>query len=479
MANIRLTGQLVDPVDASPDVGAAMRFTHDTTTGETIKYAQSVVDFAPPSADYDFTLEYGRIVVEYKISDRAQYKNLGMVIVNSTNQATTIPELLNAIVPTTPDIILEMQAILANAQAAQAAAEQAAIEAEASAQSVTASAAQIETNRTDILDLSEDVVKSIAMASGGKLIALKDDNGNTNLFFRVPVCSYEDYGLDGKYGTGVMSCFDKGNGTYWDELLYAAVPASIIGGNAVSVPNLDPANNINYDESVNYCGALGAGYHLATSHEWACVSFIVEHMVANGEEQPKGNTYYGQSYDDNSKIGSRSDGLTPGDISGTARTKGGSGPIEWNHNGQTYGIDGLVGNLWEWVGGFKIVDGQTISSTFNNQLEIDWVPQACVFDAGNKLNSVKTGNLTGGSVEWNAIGKDASYVTNQLMKRMLIEPDNSLLVGRCFYNNSGERLPLRGGNWNLTSDSGLGAVNLNLIRSSKDPKIGFRFALMR
>jgi hypothetical protein len=39
------------------------------------------------------------------------------------------------------------------------------------------------------------------------------------------------------------------------------------------------------------------------------------------------------------------------------------------------------------------------------------------------------------------------------------------------------RFPLRGGNWNNTSNAGLGALNLNNLRANVNNNVGFRSAL--
>lgn len=135
MAHITLAGTLLDPTSELA-VGDQVRFTHKSTTGETIKSAVSLLTI-PPTGDYSIDLQYGLVLVEYKDVRKSQFKNLGVATVNQDNPATSIPELLNALVPVSSAELIEFQAILADCVAAQAAAEAAASLSEAFAGQLT------------------------------------------------------------------------------------------------------------------------------------------------------------------------------------------------------------------------------------------------------------------------------------------------------------------------------------------------------
>jgi hypothetical protein len=124
MASITLSGLLRDPTTEFA-VGDEIRFTHTSTTGQTVKSAVSVVTIAP-GGTYSFNLEYGLVLVEYKDIRSTQFKNLGIATVNASNPATSIPELLNALVPVSSAELIEFQAILADCVTAKNAAELAA-----------------------------------------------------------------------------------------------------------------------------------------------------------------------------------------------------------------------------------------------------------------------------------------------------------------------------------------------------------------
>ena len=124
MANITLAGTLRDP-NGDLAVGDKIRFTHKSTTGETVKSASSILTIDPTGV-YSVDLEYGLVLVEYKDVRNSQFDNLGVATVNGDNPATSIPELLNALVPVSSAELIEFQSILADCVAAKDAAEAAA-----------------------------------------------------------------------------------------------------------------------------------------------------------------------------------------------------------------------------------------------------------------------------------------------------------------------------------------------------------------
>ena len=114
MASITLSGTLLDP-NSDLAIGDEIRFTHATTTGQTLRGAISLVTI-PPNGAYSVPLQYGLILVEYKDVLSTQFRNLGIVTVNGDTTATTIPEILNAVVPVSEPVLLEMQALITDAR---------------------------------------------------------------------------------------------------------------------------------------------------------------------------------------------------------------------------------------------------------------------------------------------------------------------------------------------------------------------------
>lgn len=160
MASKHFEGTLVEPIGdaASND---KLRFTHTSTTGQTIGGAQSVVKI-DLNGDYSFDLEYGIIQVEYYSETANKWRIAGSVIVNSDTTVTTITGLLNAMTPTTPAIVLELQQILAEAEQAALESQQSASEAEQSAIESAASAVLSAENAAE----NGEVIKSLLVAQG-------------------------------------------------------------------------------------------------------------------------------------------------------------------------------------------------------------------------------------------------------------------------------------------------------------------------
>ena len=115
MASINLTGTLRDSL-GEIDVGAVITWTHLSTTGETLATTK-VETVIPPDGSYNINVEYGRIRIDYKTNFTERF--VGEVTIDANSVATSIPQLLSATTPANPDVIVQMQAIEANAVAAQ------------------------------------------------------------------------------------------------------------------------------------------------------------------------------------------------------------------------------------------------------------------------------------------------------------------------------------------------------------------------
>ena len=311
---------------------------------------------------------------------------------------------------------------------------------------------------------------SLERTTGGRQTIIRDAQGNANAMFVLPRFSYADLGMTADMGTGDVTAFDFGSGSIKGEIFIGAYLAS--GAGAVSAPRQDPRASLDHTAARAACAAKGAGWHLMTVHEWAAIALW---CVANGYE-PLGNTNWGRSHAKTWLAGGRADGRAPGDAAGIGRTKTGSMVAEDTHDRTLGGIADLVGNVWEWQDGLLLQGGQIKASTHNTQPEANWALQAAFFDAPSSAPVLSNAITRAASVsaEWKSVTKSASYVSNPLLKRLLIEPASALPSGRIYTNNEGERLPFRGGNWNSGANAGLAELVLSSSRASTGTDRGFR-----
>lgn len=325
---------------------------------------------------------------------------------------------------------------------------------------------------------------ALERATGGSQTIIRDSAGNANAMFVLPRFSYADLGMTADMGTGDVTAFDFGSGSIKSEIFIGAYLAS--GSGAVSAPRQDPRSALDHSAARAACAAKGAGWHLMTAHEWAAIALW---CMANGYE-PIGNTNWGRSHAKTWRVGDRADNYTPGDASGIGRTQTGSIGVESSHDSTLGGIFDLVGNVWEWQDGFLLQDGRFKLSSHNTQIEAAWAFAAAFLDAStptggsvilsnavnNRLGAIGDNANAGNSAnaEWRAMTKSGSYVSNQAMKRLLLEPAGALPQGRIYMRNFGERLPFRGGTWNGGTYAGLAALNLYNSRAVTDASIGFR-----
>lgn len=480
MASKNFNGLLREPLGdlASND---KLRFTHTTTTGEVLKGSRSYAVIGEDGA-YDFDIEYGKVLIESWNENHRKWLNQGSVIINNDTTATTLPALLNATIPATPALVLELESLLADTEAAAANAQQSAGVA---------------------IDAAGDAFGNAALeaASGGRNKIFVDDQGNENVMVWIPKFNSEDvnqaiidrHGVDFQLGTGVFPAFIK-SGVQMRGFWYPKYIASAgVSGGCSVVAGVRPRTSVNYDAAKALCTNKGTGWHLSANIEWLAVAYL---GLAFGE-QPRGDTNYGRAHDAKHEVATRASAAhAPGDTGYSASSYTGTGPATWSHDGTQFGVFDMVGNVWEWQDQLKLQEGQIFAPLDNNpdMPEGDWPAHECYFDSTGAtsgsviLNSLIT-NRTGdigdngsgngnNSNAWRTMSKDPSYVENLLMRQMGIEPPTgAILNGSIYSRNFGERMPYRGGRWSNTSYAGLGALSFHYDRTRALSHIGFRPAL--
>jgi hypothetical protein len=272
------------------------------------------------------------------------------------------------------------------------------------------------------------------------------------------------------------------NGVKIPELFIGMFQAYVIGGRAYSLPYKPPTVSVDFDAARGYCTAKGTGWHLMTNWEWAAVALW---CMKNGFE-PRGNTDHGRAHDATYETGTRQDGDTyaPGDSSGVGNILCGTGPYSWRHDGTPAGISDLVGNVWEWVDGFKLSDGRIYMPADNEYdlAEGSWPAMDHWFsdeaDEPTLKNTAGTSTEDSLSVVWGSVAKEAGYTESNLLNMALISPNGVIPQGRLYVRTAGERLPFRGGARHIGGVAGLAALYLSYVRSSSHTGIGFRPAFV-
>lgn len=271
----------------------------------------------------------------------------------------------------------------------------------------------------------------------------------------------------------------------------------IVNDRAYSLPMKDPAESLNFDRALTVCRNKGAGWHLNTNALWAAIALWCK---KNGT-MPHGNNSYGA---DVAHSHERAVPSSPLDTSGrVSRTATGSGPATWYHNYDTSGIADLNGNVWELVGGLRLVDGEIQIIPYGNAMKHDCNMSATSTEwkavkmdgmlvtpgaadtlkldwAANKITLAKT--LTTQADELRITNFEnlslASGVTAPpLFTALGLFPNGTGYEGdNVWANNSGERLPIRGGHWYNGAHAGVFALRLTDPRSYVGGNLGFRSA---
>ncbi|MFA0901901.1 hypothetical protein [Vibrio cholerae] len=351
--------------------------------------------------------------------------------------------------------------------------------------STTSSANKIpQANASGKLDPSwldwDSAAMAIVLASGGRLEVIKDAAGNAHLFGVWPIQTYEQLQIPNCPFTGVIDVFRKQDGTFRSECRIAIHKSVNVGGRTVSRPGLAPYVNLNFDEFKTKASDLSGGFRMLDVYHDAFINWQILSIIAKGGQQPRGNTEWGRAHNMISEVGRRVDGMLSNERAGNGATLTGSGPNSWRHDGTAFGVSDWVGNVWEWVDGLKMVNGQFYLAQYSGQPEAQWVATGRYINSGHVLSMTPPPSPVASNQTWNLLTKTGDYVANELMQKLFIEPIDctKILNGRFYYNTDGERLPVRRGSWGDAGFAGPAALNLNYARSYRFSRIGGRLAFV-
>jgi len=255
----------------------------------------------------------------------------------------------------------------------------------------------------------------------------------------------------------------------------------VVNGRAYSSQLQAPKENISFDEAVAACQAKGPGWHLVTNAEWAALALWSK---KNGT-MPHGNNNLGSDYAHPEEKGILYDGCS---------TLTGSGPATWTHNHTPDGIHDLNGNLLEWVGGIRWLNGELQLIPDNN------AAAGADQSRESKLwQPVKVGDNT---IKYKVTAEGLTLTTNNpgkhwggcyfrdleaggievpmILKALALFPaDKEKVDGYFFVDTEGERLAFRGGYWSYGASAGVFCLCGLDSRSYSGAHIGFRSAFIR
>ena len=359
---------------------------------------------------------------------------------------------------------------------------------------------------------------ALEAASGGKNTLIFDDLGRPSVMVRIPMFLWSDV-LEGA-PKEPCSAFVVG-GKVLDCIYISKYMNVIEYGRGYSLPGRDPAHTLTIDEARAACAAKGKGWHLLTNAEWCA---LMHWSVKNGTV-PRGNASFGGDPDRPWDRGVLSVQRRGRGLEEEMRTLTGTGPDRWNHDAGPWGVSDLAGNAWDWVSGFRTMDGELQFIPDNDSaMNVDESPESPLwravlpdgsFAAPGTPGTLKYDGVLPGTDSPEDVGVRGGYRLNTRLEYPNYtgkETDTAhRAYGWCFFKtlapaegvevpallhrlgampmpegrqdssvfflrNYGERVAARGGSWFDGAFGGIWELYLRETRAFIYPDIGFRAA---
>lgn len=341
---------------------------------------------------------------------------------------------------------------------------------------------------------NRDFDVAVRLLSGGTNEAIYNDVGLPSIMVRKDKKQISEVIADGSASTHPAFIVDGAEvpAFYMSKFLNV-----VYKGRAYSLPMQDPGNSINFDNAKKACELNGPGFHLPTIAEY---SFIAQEARNRGT-MPRGNNQYGKDY---SAPWEKGIPTFMSDATTIVRVATGSGPVSWSDNWQEDGIWDLNGNVYEWQGAYRTVNGEiqiipdndAAKQILQNPESTLWkaiMPDGSLADPGT-AGTLKLDYVGGKWTIATAITSQedssryctfetmtvaAGVTVPEILKVLALFPaEAGDHGGDYFYANNGaaERLAFRGGSWSGTSHAGVFSVCGDSSRSYSGPSIGFRSA---
>ena len=322
-----------------------------------------------------------------------------------------------------------------------------------------------------------------------------DDTGMPSIMCGLPKMKYSDI-ITG--GTDEVLPFWVVDGEEKNTIWVSKFLNIVENDRAYSLAGKLPRAYITFDQALAACRKKGSGWHLNQTGIFGAINLLSQKLGT----VPHGNTNYGKDYYKPYEKGIQPQGEAN-------RTLTGSGEPTWYHNHDMSGIADICGNLWEWTGGMRLMDGEIQIIPYGNSMKIDcdmsanstlWkaiMPDGTLVEPGTagtlkvdgtgatnftpRINTSVNYQTTGegsGNIDFKSLkAADGVNIPNLLIAMGLFPEEPGTYGGDRFYmRNHGERLPVRGSAVRSTSDSGASALYLSIPRSASYDSIGFRSA---